>query len=208
MKKIIAITLLLLAMSPCRGQQYTTKVFKVFTVKGSDADLKNAENVAATFNFDSIGKQSNMKTEDDYIRFKMLNASVKNKAREGAHWKKLYDKDKALVYKKFDKFMKSRLKKRKMQVSLKFQNTPYKLIVYFIEDLKNKRGQTCCAVFQFVDANTRAVVTQYYIEPKDTSAPYEALYKTVKILVVDDYKVSTMMDLCIAMANYLEHNIE
>ena len=212
MKKSILITVLLTVVISCWAQMpmtnnATSKSFKVFLTKGTEPILFNAGDVAAKFNFDSIGKQYNFKTEEEYIQFKSQHASKsdKNRQKEAEHWKKKYNEEKEILTKKFDTFMKSRLKKRNIQVSLKFEKTKYNLIAYFI-DQSTEKEKKFGGVFQFVDAATGAVVTQYYIEPKDGSIS-EAPNKVIKILVMDDGAKSTMMDLCIAMANYFDHNL-
>ncbi len=205
MKKKYTVVILLLLVIQCWGQEHKRKVFKVFLVQGSEKNIINAGKVAAQFNFDSIGKQRDIKTEDAYVQFNISNES--NTENGKPNWLKSYNKEKAILNKKFNKRSKGRLKNQSLTISTAFKNTPLKLIIYFIKDIENINGSAYCAVYQFINATSGTVVAHYYIEPILTDHPYSESYSASDILVADDHTVCTMTDLCLAMANYFKNNL-
>lgn len=197
MKRIISITFL--CMIGLAGWSQT-RAYSIYQPIGNTSELLNMGFVAAEFNFDSVGSRWNMKTENDYLRFKILHFYILNERKEGEHWKKQYRLTKKMLDDKFDKYMESRLKKCDLKISTTYENARYKLFVYFVDKSENVQVEDYCAIFNFVDTKTRKIIVQYYIEEKKQSNPSGGFYNSDPI--------AAMCDISITMSNFLKKQLK
>jgi hypothetical protein len=205
MKKLFITVTFFFIMSLCWAQYYEIKLYKIYLTQGSEANIKNIGDVAAHFNYDSIGKNWNMKTENDYLRFKILHFYILNKRKEGEHWKKKYNETKIVLNKKFNDYMRSRLKKRNLKISTALSDTRYRLNVYFIDKSDNVQGERYVATFQFTDSKTGEVLAQYYIEQKPVLLKRE---QPKDFYNETDNTVKSFLELSIAMSNYFKKHLQ
>lgn len=198
MKKRLLLTCFLISAIYCSAQYASTRrVYEIICTKGNPADLLNMGFVQAEFNFGDIGSSWNLPTENDYLRFKILHYYILNHRKEGEHWKKQYKENRQLLDERFDKYMKSRLKKRPLKVSTEFTNTPYKLIVSYIDKSENVQHENFYAVYSFINAKTGKLVVQFSVE--------EVTYKHTAWS--GGYVVNSneqLLELSIQMSNYLK----
>lgn len=155
---------LFIAIPDCLAQFSNQHVYHITLLNGNPDTLVNIGNVSAQFNFDSVGVNWNMKSENDYLRFKILHFYILNGRKEGEHWKKKYNEGITLLNQSFDKDMERYLKKRKIKISTAFANTPVKLIVSFIDKSTNVQGESYVAFFRFVDVQTEKTIALFHIE--------------------------------------------
>lgn len=213
MKKIIYTALVILLYKPGYAQYtpnfnpsstHKKKIFIVTKVLGDEEIIKNAGEIAAYVLFDSIGKNWNMPTENDYLRFKILHFYTLNDRKNGEHWKKLYRLEKAALNNKFDEYLKGRLKRKNFKISTEFINTTYILKVYFIDSSTDIQYHAPHAVYQFIDTRSNSIVLQYHIEPKKEKALLEYIDTSVDLTK----EKTTFLDLSIGMSNYFKKHIK
>jgi hypothetical protein len=172
-------------------------VFSITKEKGSEDILKQAGNINAVFHFEQIGVNWNMQSEEEYLRYKILQHYILHKKKGGESWKKKYFNQKIYLHERFDRYMKSRLKKKAFKISMLFTNTQYTAHVYFIDRAKNIQKSDYYAIFCFRDNKTNEIVLQYRVEVK---------YKDPdNLLMPESQKTgSSFWGLSMAMSNYFK----
>lgn len=147
------------------AQYYSNpRTYKITLLNGNPQELVKAGDVSAQFDFEGIGVNWNMKTENEYLRFKILHRYILDGRKEGEHWKRKYSKAVQLVYEDFNIDMERYLRKRKIQISTAFNETPVKLIVSFVDKSENINYENYGAYFRFVNVASGSTIALYYIE--------------------------------------------
>ena len=185
-------------------------IYRITKTIGNEDEIKKAGNIAVTFSYDSIGKNWNLPTENDYLRFKILHFYILNERKEGEHWKKLYYKQKTGLNEKFDDYMNSRLKHKGFKISTKFSNTEYILKVRFYDKATNVQYNDFCAIYEFINSKTGEVVLQYYIEPKNKNKfdDYTDASENHNFLETNKQGFGTFLDMSVAMSNFFKKHLK
>lgn len=197
-KWILSICLLMIIPS-CLAQYGSSQhVYHITLLNGNKDSLLNKGDIAAQFNFDSIGVRWNMKSENEYLRFKILHFYILNGRKEGEHWKKKYKEGIDLLNEDFNKDMGRYLKKRSIKISSGFRDTPVRLIVYFVDKSENVQQEIYVAYFHFIDEVSGKTIALYYIEEDQ---------KKLKEWSVAQPKEMQMRDLTFMMARYFKKHL-
>jgi hypothetical protein len=165
------ISVLLILFSSTGFAQYSTVVsYNVMKIKGDENILLSAGNIHAKVIFDSIGQIWNMRSENEYLRFKIFHEYLQDERKSGENWKKEYAFHKNKMYERLEKVTKNAPKKKGYYISPKHDNnTKYEFVIIIKDISDNIRFADYAGVCRLIEKTSGEIVLEYYVKAKSST---------------------------------------